>query len=119
MSENAFWKDFFLKRWKHQTATLKIKNWRAFYLARLSAEEAISDLDWEPAHPIENCELEFSCPYVMERLVENLAVDGSALCNECGKKVYVVNNQEEVREIAVPLAVAPSPFQLVSILHAR
>eukprot|EP01124_Arcella_intermedia_P002809 TRINITY_DN11525_c0_g1_i7.p1 TRINITY_DN11525_c0_g1~~TRINITY_DN11525_c0_g1_i7.p1 ORF type:complete len:386 (-),score=51.30 TRINITY_DN11525_c0_g1_i7:14-1171(-) len=79
---NSLWKKLFYIKWPYQNPNIRFKSWRSQYKKRYLSMRAV-----EPAltHPIENCELEFECPILLEAL-EKISMD-LYHCKKCGKNV--------------------------------
>jgi hypothetical protein len=115
---NEVWKNLFLRRWPSQNPNLKLKSWRSLYRARVELKRQGRKL-----RPIENCEFQFQCPMVIERLAPlkvgpnekggEILSDGfpdfsayqtinpfkehkSFHCSKCEKDVYAVQTQDQL-----------------------
>jgi hypothetical protein len=117
---NEVWRTLFLKRWPNQNRNLKLKSWRSLYKARVELRRKGRQL-----RPIENCEFQFQCPMVIERLAPvrvgpnekggEILADGfpefsayhtlnpykvhkSFHCSKCDKEVYTVQTEEQLEQ---------------------
>jgi len=90
---NSIWVHLAQIRWPAVNSKSKIRNWYSFYKRRYISVARMSMVG-RVGTPIENCDFEFECPLLYEKLT--YVEPGKRFCDVCTKHVYEVNTQEDL-----------------------
>jgi hypothetical protein len=92
---DRLWRRLYYAKFPNQNPELKVKLWSIFFKQRAQAMKSVSD-----PHPIENCNLAFKCPLILENF-KNLSPDATkTFCDTCQKDVYIVASIEQLKQYA-------------------
>jgi len=88
------WRQLYLMVFPRQSRNLKVKDWKRFYKQR---KQALDKAKPKEVHPIENCQMEFSCPLIWDNLKRTSNINRRS-CSVCNSDVYIVTSQEELEK---------------------